>query len=67
VFITHSIPEAVFLGDRVLVMTERPGRIAAIYAVPLPRPRALEVMAVPAFFELTHSIRRHFNVQGAGD
>jgi NitT/TauT family transport system ATP-binding protein len=67
VFITHSIPEAVFLGDRVLVMTERPGRIAAIYPVPLPRPRALDVMAAPAFFELTQTIRRHFNVQGSAD
>jgi NitT/TauT family transport system ATP-binding protein len=67
VFITHSIPEAVFLGDRVLVMTERPGGIAAIYTVPIPRPRALEMMAAPAFFELTQTIRRHFNVQGAGD
>ena len=45
--ITHSIPEAVFLADRVLVMTERPGAIAAIYDVPLPRPRSLDVMADP--------------------
>jgi NitT/TauT family transport system ATP-binding protein len=64
--ITHSIPEAVFLADRVLVMTERPGAIAAIYDVPLSRPRSVDTMADPAFAELTKSIRRHFNVQQAG-
>jgi NitT/TauT family transport system ATP-binding protein len=61
--ITHSIPEAVFLADRVLVMSERPGAIAAIYDVPLARPRSLDVMADPVFVELTQTIRRHFNVQ----
>ena len=66
-FITHSIPEAVFLADRVLVMSERPGAIAAIYEVPLARPRSLDVMADPVFVDLTQTIRRHFNVQGAGD
>jgi len=61
--ITHSIPEAVFLADRVLVMSERPGAIAAIYDVPLARPRSLDVMADPVFVELTQTIRRHFNAQ----
>ncbi len=63
--ITHSIPEAVFLGDRVLVMTERPGSIAAIYDVPLPRPRTLDAMGNPAFIELTRKIRRHFDSPAA--
>jgi NitT/TauT family transport system ATP-binding protein len=66
-FITHSIPEAVFLADRVLVMTERPGSIAAIYDVPLPRPRSLGVMGDPAFAALTQTIRRQFYTQGALD
>jgi NitT/TauT family transport system ATP-binding protein len=62
--ITHSIPEAVFLADRVLVMTSRPGEIAATYKVELPRPRAMEVMGDPRFVELTQAIRRHFHSQG---
>ena len=66
-FITHSIPEAVFLADRVLVMTERPGAIAAIYDVALPRPRSLAVMGDPRFVELTQTIRRHFYSQGTLD
>jgi NitT/TauT family transport system ATP-binding protein len=65
--ITHSIPEAVFLADRVLVMTDRPGAIAAIYDVPLGRPRTLEMMADPAFVALTQIIRRHFYAQGGLD
>src|SRR5579863_7850287 len=65
--ITHSIPEAVFLADRVLVMTERPGAIAAIYDVPLPRPRSLDAMADPVFSELVQCIRKHFFTQNALD
>jgi NitT/TauT family transport system ATP-binding protein len=65
--ITHSIPEAVFLSDRVLVMSERPGSIAAIYDIDLPRPRSLEVMATPAFLHHTKTIRAHFNAQGSLD
>ena len=66
-FITHSIPEAVFLADRVLVMTERPGSIAGIYDVPLPRPRSLAVMGDPIFVALTQRIRKHFFSQGTLD
>ena len=62
-FITHSIPEAVFLGDRVLVMSERPGTIAAMYDVKLPRPRSLRMMGEPEFGALTQKIRAHFYAQ----
>jgi NitT/TauT family transport system ATP-binding protein len=66
-FITHSIPESIFLSDRVLVMSERPGRIAAIYAVPLPRPRTLSMMGTPEFAALAQTVRGHFYAQGALD
>ena len=59
--ITHSIPEAVFLADRVMVMNARPGNIAAVYDVPLPRPRTLDIMANPLFVEMTQKIRKHFS------
>jgi NitT/TauT family transport system ATP-binding protein len=59
--ITHSIPEAVFLGDRVVVMTARPGAVAAVYPIPLERPRSLDVMANPVFVVLTQRIRKHFS------
>jgi NitT/TauT family transport system ATP-binding protein len=66
-FITHSIPEAVFLADRVLVMTPRPGRIIDAIAVDIPRPRRLEAMNLPEFCGMVSSIRAQFHAKGALD
>ncbi|MBB3178844.1 ABC transporter ATP-binding protein [Variovorax sp. Sphag1AA] len=62
--ITHSIPEAIFLSDRVVVMSERPGSIAAIYDIDLPRPRPLDVMGTERFAEYARTLRAHFFAQG---
>ena len=56
--VTHSIQEAVFLADRVLVMSERPGRLLADVKISLPRPRQLEMMGSEHFGQLTLEVRR---------
>ncbi|MGN6808215.1 MAG: ABC transporter ATP-binding protein [Trinickia sp.] len=56
-FITHDIEEAVFLSDRIYVMTARPGRIKTEIRVPLPRPRSAAMLDTPEFIELVHRLK----------
>jgi NitT/TauT family transport system ATP-binding protein len=62
-FITHDIDEAIFLADRVLIMSASPGRIIAEFPVNLPRPRLPEVMAEPAFAELKRQCMVHIRAE----
>jgi NitT/TauT family transport system ATP-binding protein len=57
VLITHSIEEAIFLSDRIVVMSPRPGRVASIHGVPYPRPRSLQIMATKDVFDLLNRIK----------
>jgi NitT/TauT family transport system ATP-binding protein len=57
VFVTHSISEAVFLSTRVVVMSRRPGRIAAMVDIDLGRPRTADTREEPRFFELVTAVR----------
>jgi NitT/TauT family transport system ATP-binding protein len=51
-FVTHQIEEAIYLSDRVMVMTKRPGRAKKLFTIPLPRPRDYEMRVTPEFNEL---------------
>src|SRR5262245_8418074 len=57
-FVTHSIDEAVFLGDTVVVMSKSPGRVVETIAIDLPRPRTIDITDTPAFVEYRRRIRR---------
>jgi NitT/TauT family transport system ATP-binding protein len=57
VFVTHSITEAVFLADRVVLLTPRPGRIRSVTPVPLPRPRSLQAQSGEQFQSIVRELR----------
>jgi NitT/TauT family transport system ATP-binding protein len=63
-FVTHSIAEAVYLGDRVVVFSPRPGRIAEVLTIDLPRPRRLSVRESPEFGRYCNRIRALFEEMG---
>src|SRR5436190_6509802 len=59
VLVTHDLREAVFLADRIFVMSARPGRVLAERVIDLARPRDLEVTFTPAFTDIVHELREH--------
>ncbi|WP_350334287.1 ABC transporter ATP-binding protein [Coralliovum pocilloporae] len=56
-FVTHSIPEAVFLSTKIVVMSPRPGRVTDVIESPLPRERPLDIRDTPEFLEVSHRVR----------
>jgi NitT/TauT family transport system ATP-binding protein len=57
VFVTHSIPEAVFLSSRIVVMSPRPGRIIDVIETKFPRQRTLDIRETPEFLKVAHRVR----------
>jgi NitT/TauT family transport system ATP-binding protein len=64
-FVTHSITEAVYLSDRIVVMSPRPSRVLRVIEVDLPRPRSTSTISARAFVELSTELRLVFHEMGA--
>jgi NitT/TauT family transport system ATP-binding protein len=62
VIVTHSIPEAILMADRVVVLTARPGRVAAEVRIDVPRPRSLADLDQSLVSEAAGEIRRHLRL-----
>jgi NitT/TauT family transport system ATP-binding protein len=67
IFVTHSIPEAVFLSRRVVVMSARPGRISRVIPVDLPRERTVETREMERYFQLVTEVREALRAHDVGD
>jgi len=65
-FVTHSIPEAVYLSTRIVVMSPRPGRITDVIESPLPKERPLDIRDTPEFIDVAHRVREGLRA-GHGD
>ena len=66
-FVTHSIPEAVYLSTKIVVMSPRPGRITDVIDSPLPRERPLDIRDTPEFLEVAHRVREGLRAGHAYD
>lgn len=66
-FVTHSIPEAVYLSTKIVVMSPRPGRISDVIESPLPRERPLDIRDTPEFIEVAHRVREGLRAGHAVD
>ncbi|WP_300514049.1 ABC transporter ATP-binding protein [Aliiroseovarius sp.] len=66
-FVTHSIPEAVYLSTKIVVMSPRPGRITDVIESPLPRERPLDIRDTPEFLEVAHRVREGLRAGHAYD
>jgi NitT/TauT family transport system ATP-binding protein len=66
-FVTHSIPEAVYLSTKIVVMSPRPGRIADVIESTLPKERPLDIRETPEFLEIAHRVREGLRAGHAND
>ena len=63
IFVSHDIDEAIFLADKVVILSHRPAKIKGIIEVKLPRPRKLDVLSSKDFFEIRNKILRLFEYE----